>query len=592
MISNSETWNVCANAATRPICYSLRTITDMNCIEERAKSKEFLYRFLFYLEAREVCDCKCVSSIIRLWNFSESEYHFESFLDLGLFSKSIPCYSCLHLEWSILDEWYPTSGERIDDHPTSLSDIDTVRDIAKKKQTLNPANRRTICIEYFTEISPDLHESIRECYTRASGDHSILEYCHPFSLLLEDSESGGSGSWIYSEDYHEGIISKKWRKSYRIGIFNWLNCFLKYYIFMWIVCSDPYEAISENPISTSELLRIATTVIQEILQTTPEDSLSIIKPNFNDIFWNQEIWDILALNTLGKKFNRDTFLEQNPNIRVSSLDGFCFRFRAEVALILYPDRIQNMIQYLQEKKTHDWRPNDLMKPLEKGWDRALSNWIARNIRTKDGKTDWWRFSQAINQSYPSTLIYTEKRDPFTQETAIELCRNIAQWLVDTIWYWNPEWITNKDGEVYSYITSLSQFRRTHDRPDLEMRSKKTWIQFDPEKLISRPNWFAIAEEMWEIFVATMQLWNHRWGKIEQELRTMKLAYEELEYTVRELQKEWKHTWKPRDIQIRNQALYRWFQLHSPIDTDRLIINWGKILSELELSIRESFQHSV
>ena len=116
---------------------------------------------------------------------------------------------------------------------------------------------------------------------------------------------------------------------------------------MWIVCSDPYEAISENPISTSELLRIATTVIQEILQTTPEDSLSIIKPNFNDIFWNQEIWDILALNTLGKKFNRDTFLEQNPNIRVSSLDGFCFRFRAEVALILYPDRIQNMIQYLQ-----------------------------------------------------------------------------------------------------------------------------------------------------------------------------------------------------------------------------------------------------
>lgn len=361
---------------------------------------------------------------------------------------------------------------------------------------------------------------------------------------------------------------------------------------MWIVCSDPYEAISESPISTNELLGIATTIIQEILQTTPEDSLSIIKPYFKDLFWDQKIEDILSLHNLRKKFDRVTFFDQNPNIQSSMLDSFCFRFRTEVALVLYPERIQNMIQYLHEKKTHAWRPNDLMKPLEKGWDRALSNWIARNIRTKDGKTDWWRFSQAINQSYPSTLVYTEKRDPFTRESAIEVCRNIAQWLVDTTWYWNPEWITNKDGEVYSYITSLSQFRRTHDRPDLEMRSRKTWIQFDPEKLISRPNWFAIAEEMWEIFVTTMQLWNHRWGKIEQELRTMKLAYEELEYTVRELQKEWKYTWKPRDIQIRNQALYRWLQKHSPIDTDKLIINWGEILSKLELSIRESFQHSV
>lgn len=48
------------------------------------------------------------------------------------------------------------------------------------------------------------------------------------------------------------------------------------------------------------------------------------------------------------------------------LDSFCFRFRTEVALVLYPERIQSMIQYLQEKKTHAWRPNDLMKPLEKG----------------------------------------------------------------------------------------------------------------------------------------------------------------------------------------------------------------------------------
>lgn len=66
-----------------------------------------------------------------------------------------------------------------------------------------------IRIEYLTEISPDLHQSIRECYTRASRDHSILEYCHPFSLLLEDSESGRSGSWIYAEDYHGMIIWKK-----------------------------------------------------------------------------------------------------------------------------------------------------------------------------------------------------------------------------------------------------------------------------------------------------------------------------------------------------------------------------------------------
>jgi hypothetical protein len=157
---------------------------------------------LLHLETREICDRECIRGIIRLWDFTESEEHLESFLDLRFFGESVPCYPSLHLQWRILDEWDTTSGKRIDHDSPRLCDIYTVRHIAKKKQTLHPTNRRTIRIEYLTKISPDLYETISKLHTRTSRDHSIFEYCYPLSLLLEDSESGRSGSWIYTEDYH------------------------------------------------------------------------------------------------------------------------------------------------------------------------------------------------------------------------------------------------------------------------------------------------------------------------------------------------------------------------------------------------------
>jgi hypothetical protein len=76
----------------------------MNCIEERAESKGFLYRFLFHFQTREICDRKCIGRIIRLGDFTESEEHLEGLLDLWFFGESVPCYTRLHLQWRIFDE--------------------------------------------------------------------------------------------------------------------------------------------------------------------------------------------------------------------------------------------------------------------------------------------------------------------------------------------------------------------------------------------------------------------------------------------------------------------------------------------------------
>ncbi len=63
-----------------------------------------------------------------------------------------------------------------------------------------------IRIDDLREVSPDLYKPICKINSCLGGYDSILEYRHSLPFLLEDSESGGSGSWIYAEDYHEVII--------------------------------------------------------------------------------------------------------------------------------------------------------------------------------------------------------------------------------------------------------------------------------------------------------------------------------------------------------------------------------------------------
>jgi hypothetical protein len=125
---------------------------------------------------------------------------------LGFFGESVPCNTCLHLQWRVLDERDATTGKCIYHDSSCLSDIDTVGHIAEEKKPLHPTDLRMIGIDDLTEICPDLHETIREVDSRLGGYDSILEYRHPLPFLLEDGESGGSGSWIYAEDYHGMII--------------------------------------------------------------------------------------------------------------------------------------------------------------------------------------------------------------------------------------------------------------------------------------------------------------------------------------------------------------------------------------------------
>lgn len=161
------------------------------------------------LETCKVRYRKSVRSIIRLGYLGEFEHHHQCLLNLKFFSKTIPCYSLLHLQWCELYEWDTSFCEREHDHSTSMCYIDTIGHIAEEKKSLNPTYLRIIRIEELSEVSLYLEESIRKRDPRTCLDNTILYNTSSPPLLLKESKTNRRESWIKSEDYHEGIIWKK-----------------------------------------------------------------------------------------------------------------------------------------------------------------------------------------------------------------------------------------------------------------------------------------------------------------------------------------------------------------------------------------------
>lgn len=357
---------------------------------------------------------------------------------------------------------------------------------------------------------------------------------------------------------------------------------------MWYIEDDPYYAPAESPIEITRVFSICIDLVAEILGVTAQNAEKIVQADFQKLFSNENLQNIAVLWILRKKFDSGSFIERNPTISGESIEEFCFRFRSEVALVLYPEKLERMRRFLMKKGITSWRPNILMMPLSQWWDKWLVKWIWENCRKADGKPDWVRFSIELNKIYPNTLEYREKRSTFTTDFCIETCRQIADRLVKKNGYWNPNMLAEIDGEVYNRLISFPQFRRPSARPDLVSRSEKTGIQFDIKKQNGRPNWFAISNMMWDTYIESMQLWNRIWEKHEQELRSFKYACEELEITVSHIL-ESKPSWMPHHIQSENQALYRWFQSHLSIKWDGMKINWTTILEHSSRDTQVSFR---
>jgi hypothetical protein len=88
---------------------------------------------ILYFQTREIRDSESISSVIWFWDFCETEYHFESFLDLRFFGKTIARDTLLDLKRSEFNERDPTDCKIVYEDSSGLCHIDTIGDISKKK---------------------------------------------------------------------------------------------------------------------------------------------------------------------------------------------------------------------------------------------------------------------------------------------------------------------------------------------------------------------------------------------------------------------------------------------------------------------------
>ena len=81
-------------------------------------------------------------------------------------------------------------------------------------------------------------------------------------------------------------------------------------------------------------------IILELQFRTADQVDDLIRSPFDTIFGTQDMHDSLLISNLKRKgFNRQKFGKEN-NIENIQLDQFCLRFRTEICLRLYPDRIE------------------------------------------------------------------------------------------------------------------------------------------------------------------------------------------------------------------------------------------------------------
>lgn len=118
--------------------------------------------YSFHLQSREIRYCKSIGSIIRLRDFTESEYHHECLLDLRFLGKPISCDSLLHLKRRELYYRYTMGSKGMKDDSSGMCDIDTIGDISQEKESLDSADRRMVCVDELSEIVPDLEKPLGE----------------------------------------------------------------------------------------------------------------------------------------------------------------------------------------------------------------------------------------------------------------------------------------------------------------------------------------------------------------------------------------------------------------------------------------------
>lgn len=265
------------------------------------------------------------------------------------------------------------------------------------------------------------------------------------------------------------------------------------------------------------------------------------------------------------RVDRKRLKQEHPEI-AQYLDGFCHMFRARLALLLYPEKIAELVDILRSGSVQVFRPQ-VFRDLDQ---ESLKMWFSQNIRNQSGEVDWQLVHRMLVQFYPCGFEYQSARPSFTEGTALSTLRGLADECVRIKGHWHPAYdLERQDKAVYEFITKLEHFRRPALRPDIAYRTD------------TRPNWFAIAEAMGPEYQSTMVV-GHK-GE-EQQFRSFDDAIGELGDVIRETMQD---SWSMVRVSKRNSALYGWFKGHCRTDNGEGV-DIQRILQALPADIAHAY----
>lgn len=352
---------------------------------------------------------------------------------------------------------------------------------------------------------------------------------------------------------------------------------------MWVLDS-PYFA-QWNSIDKWDVHDLSINIIVNLTWYTKEKSWIILDSYFDDFFQGADNFDSLTkFNYLRTKFDRSGVIKENPDLS-DKMDSFCFLLRTNVALLIHPEKIEELAEILKAKGITTWKPSDLLWTKEQGGNRWLEQWFSKNCRNAEGEKDWEMINNQLQKIYPSDFLHHKKRAPFTIDSWIDLIRNRADELIEEYGYWSPNKIHELDSWLYDFLRKQKLFRKSAIRNDLLLKESKD-VNFTDEVKKSRPNWFKIWVTMWEEYLSKLQLWNVLDERNEQEYRSFDDACEELEETISIILISQKN-WTIKDLESKNLNLYSWFKKHVRSENSTWV-DWNRIFNKCVDDIKDSY----
>lgn len=336
-----------------------------------------------------------------------------------------------------------------------------------------------------------------------------------------------------------------------------------------------FRAPSNFPIQKEKLKSLCLESAKEVLSQNSQFEgselsgvLNQVVAEFNRCFLKmEELQSINQYPHYRRQFDRQAFIENNPEL-AESVDSFCFIFRAKIALMLYPEKIEMIATELKNESKETWRP-EFLDTKERV---NTKQWLGANIRNAQGKIDWRLIQEKVAEIYPCDFEYNEPSEAYTLESATKLTQELLDKEIEEKGHWNPT--SALTASLYDFLTQQKQFRREARRPDLQNR------------INTRPNWFAIADFLGDQYRSTLRI---GWWNAEQKYRDFDDTIDEL---IDLLHARGYPQWSLTTISRMDANVYAWFKSHCRLAENEDGIDIAKILQACPSEVKEKYEGRV